>query len=63
MDSSFPDDYLPRTDGSPRAKQMRTANVTGSTTYTAIDFGKLDPQGNPARTAITFFKDIKERLL
>ncbi|MFH1162038.1 MAG: hypothetical protein V1696_02050 [Candidatus Jorgensenbacteria bacterium] len=49
-----PDDYLPHTDGSPRAKQIRTANVTGSTTYTIIDFGKLDREGNPARVNITF---------
>lgn len=54
-----PDDYLPHADGSPRAKQTRSANVTGSTTYTLVNFGKLDKQGNPARTTLTF-KDIKE---
>ncbi|MFH1192707.1 MAG: hypothetical protein V1656_00070 [Candidatus Jorgensenbacteria bacterium] len=53
-----PSDYLPHADGSPRAKQARTANVLGSTTYTLVNFGKLDAQGNPAKTAIAF-KNLK----
>jgi hypothetical protein len=53
-----PNDYLPHADGSPRQSQTRTANVTGTTTYTLTDFGNLDRQGNPTRTTIAF-KDLK----
>lgn len=54
LEVADPDDYLPHTDGSRRAKQTRTANVLGNTFYTIVDFGKLDKQGNPTRTPITF---------
>ncbi len=53
-----PDDYLPHADGSLRAKQTRTVNVLGNTTYATVNFGKFDKQGNPTRTPITF-NDIK----
>lgn len=54
-----PDDYLPHLDGSPRAKQTRTANTSATTAFVLIDFEKLDEEGNPSRTALTL-ADVKE---
>lgn len=49
-----PDDYLPHLDGSPRAKEMRTAQVSASTAYTLINYARLDQSGNPVRTSFSF---------
>ncbi len=54
-----PDDYLPHPDRSPRRTEVRTANVTPSTTYMLVNFRRLDRQGNPARTTLAF-NDLKE---
>lgn len=53
------DDYLPHPDGSPPRKEVRFANVTAETTYTLVDFIRLDQSGNPTRTPLQL-ADVKE---
>lgn len=49
-----PDDYFPHLDGTPRAQEERTANVSANTTYTLADFSRLDRNGNPTRVGLSF---------
>ena len=45
-------DYLPHTDGSPRAKETRFASLTSKTKIVSIDTTKLDSNGNPQITEL-----------
>ncbi|MEK7464764.1 MAG: hypothetical protein AAB617_03225 [Patescibacteria group bacterium] len=47
-----PDDYLPHTDGTDRAKEIRTANVLNSTRIWLLDYNKIDARGNPQTVAM-----------
>lgn len=58
LEISDPDDYLPHTDGSPRAKEIRFASLFSSTKIYLIDTTKLDAQGNPQRTELKL-SDLK----
>lgn len=53
-----PEDYLPHLDGSPHRTVARVAQVSAATTYTLIDYSKLNAQGNPAYISRTL-SDLK----
>ncbi len=54
LEVNDPTDYLPHTDGTPRAKQIRMANTTPDTRYVLVDYSKLDGRGSPAQSAQSF---------
>ena len=58
LEVNDPTDYLPHTDGTPRAKQARTANTTPDTKYVLVDYSQLDKNGNPKTSSLSF-SDIK----
>jgi len=53
-----PKDYLPHLDGSPRATVEKQAIVSPSTSYTLIDYTKLDKNGAATVSKITL-NDVK----
>ena len=53
-----PADYLPHTDGTPRARQIRFANTTPNTKYSLQDWTKFNANGMPTQGEI-FFSNIK----
>jgi len=53
-----PNDYLPRLDNSPRKKQTRNAITSNETSFTLIDYTKIDQEGNPTISQIKL-SDIK----
>ncbi len=46
------DDYLPHTDGTARAKEIRFASLLNNTSITLTDYIKIDAQGNPTITIL-----------
>jgi hypothetical protein len=52
LEINDPDDYLPHTDGSPVATEVRYANLTGQTKVLAYDMNRVDANGNPLSTQI-----------
>ncbi|MDP1706291.1 MAG: hypothetical protein Q8L36_00530 [bacterium] len=58
LEVSDPNDYLPHTDGSVRKTEIRSANVLSNTTYSLIDYNKVDKDGNFSVTKISL-TDLK----
>ncbi len=53
-----PNDYLPHLDGSPRATVEKQALVSSATSFSLINYAKLDKNGSATLTALTL-GDIK----
>ena len=58
LTANDPADYLPHTDGSPRAKINLSANTTPDTKYVLVDYSRLDKSGNP-KTSSLLFSNVK----
>ncbi len=58
LEVSDPTDYLPHTDGTPRAKQTRMANTTPVTSFVLLDYSKIDKNNNPKITPLSL-SDVK----
>ena len=52
------DDYLPHPDGSPRARELRFASVSGATEIVLVDYTNPQPDGSPTVTPLTL-SDLK----
>ncbi len=52
LEINDPNDYLPHTDGSPRAKETRFASLLSATKIYLIDTTQLDTNGNPKKTEL-----------
>lgn len=52
------EDYLPKTDGTAKAKEVRYAVVTSKTEIIRFDMNKIGADGNPPQTKITI-NDLK----
>jgi hypothetical protein len=52
------EDYLPKTDGTAKAKEIRYAIVTSKTELVRYDMTKIGTDGNPIQTKITI-SDLK----
>lgn len=53
-----PDDYLPRTDGTPHIKEIRLASISSATEIMLVDYTKPDNRGNPTITPLEL-SDLK----
>ncbi len=58
LEITDPNDYLPHPDGSARKTETRLANVLSNTTYSLIDYNKIDKDGNFLITKISL-ADLK----
>lgn len=58
LEVADPNDYLPHTDGTPRATETRYVGVTKDTAIRLLNYGRIDRQGLPQITALKL-SDLK----